>query len=158
MVKLQLLHFCANAFFFCLTPLGGFDVEIDALKPAVVYSIQWEAEWTRDQILLQLRHRKWAVGIATALETQTIRMGGGLGYECMCDRRLLGRWAQGKGVFRGVQQTGKHTENKEDKGIGYMTGTGESLADNTHSHEQTYGGRRGHFGFHRPVILSCFVT
>lgn len=38
-----------------------------------------------------------------------------------------------------------------------MTGTGESLTD-THSHEQTYGGRRGHFGFHRPVILSCFVT
>lgn len=28
----------------------------------------------------------------------------------------------------------------------------------THSHQQTYGGRRGHFGFHRPVILSCFVT
>ena len=41
--------------------------------------------------------------------------------------------ARGKGVFRGVQQTGKHTENKEDKGVEYMTGTGESLAD-THIH------------------------
>lgn len=42
---------------------------IGALKPAVVYSIQWEAEWTRVQILPHLRHRKWAVGMATALET-----------------------------------------------------------------------------------------
>lgn len=37
---------------FCLTPLGGagVDVEIDALKPAVDYSVQWEAEWTQVQI------------------------------------------------------------------------------------------------------------
>lgn len=27
-----------------------------------------------DQILSQLRHRKWAVGMATAPETQTIRV------------------------------------------------------------------------------------
>lgn len=37
-----------------------------------------------------------------------------------------------------------------------MTGTGESLT-HTQSHGQTYGGRRGHFGFHRPVILSCLL-
>lgn len=29
---------------------GGGYMEIDALEPAVVYSIQWEAEWTRVQI------------------------------------------------------------------------------------------------------------
>lgn len=69
-----------------------------------------------DQILLQLRHRKWAVGIATALETQTIHMGGG-GFRGVCVRGGCWEWAQGKGVFRGegVQQTGKHSENKEDK-------------------------------------------
>lgn len=39
-----------------------------------------------DQILPQLRHRKWAVGIATALETQTIHMG----VWSVCDERLLG--------------------------------------------------------------------
>lgn len=52
MVQLQLQHFGANAF--SVRPQwgggGGFDMEIDALKPAVVYSIQWEAEWTRVQI------------------------------------------------------------------------------------------------------------
>lgn len=39
-----------------------------------------------DQILPQLRHNKWAVGIATALETQTIHMG----VWGVCDKRLLG--------------------------------------------------------------------
>lgn len=39
-----------------------------------------------DQILPQLRRRKWAVGMATALETQTIHMG----VWSVCDERLFG--------------------------------------------------------------------
>lgn len=39
-----------------------------------------------DQILAQLRHRKWAVGIATTLETQTIHMT----VWDVCDKRMLG--------------------------------------------------------------------
>lgn len=39
-----------------------------------------------DQILPQLRNRKWAVGIATALETQTIH----LGVWGVCNKRLWG--------------------------------------------------------------------
>lgn len=43
-------------------------------------------------------------------------MGGG-GFRGVCVRGGCWEWAQGKGVFRGegVQQTGKHSENKEDK-------------------------------------------
>lgn len=48
MVILQLLHFGANTFF-CPIRLGV-DMEIDALVPAVVYSVQWEAERIRVQI------------------------------------------------------------------------------------------------------------
>lgn len=87
MVTLQLLHPGANAF--SVRPPWGVDMEIDALKPAVVYSIQWEAEWTQIRFSHKLRHRKWAVGIATALETQTIH----LGVWGACGKGL---WAQGK--------------------------------------------------------------
>ena len=45
MAILQPLHFGANAF--SVRTLWGIDVEIGALEPAVVYSIQWEAEWTQ---------------------------------------------------------------------------------------------------------------
>lgn len=60
-----------------------------------------------DQILLQLRHRKWAVGIATALETQTIHMGGGVS-GCVCERRLLG-----VGAGQGCVQRGRGAADRQ---------------------------------------------
>lgn len=40
------LHFGANAF--SVSALWeGFDMEIAALKPAIFYCIQWEAEWAQ---------------------------------------------------------------------------------------------------------------
>lgn len=79
-----------------------------------------------DQILPQLRQKVGCWHSNGSRNTDHTYRGFGV-----CVTRGCWEWAQGKGVFRGVQQTGKHTENKE--GIGYMTGTGESLAD-THIH------------------------
>lgn len=38
-----------------------------------------------------------------------------MGVWGVCDKRLLGVGTKDGCVWKGVQQTGKHTENKEDK-------------------------------------------
>lgn len=106
-----------------------------------------------DQILPQQRHRKWAVGIATALETQTIHLGG---FGCVW-QEVDGSGHKGRVCWEGGS---KQANTLRTKKIRYRIYDryGWEPRRHTHSHEQTYGGRRGHFGFHRPVILSCFVT
>lgn len=64
-----------------------------------------------DQILLQLRHRKVGCWHSNG-SRNTDHTCGGFGVRVA---RGCWEWAQGKGVFGGVQQTGKHTENREDK-------------------------------------------
>lgn len=54
-------------YFFLSDPLGV-DIEIDACS-CLQYPVGGRVDSSSDQILPQLRHRKWAVGIATALET-----------------------------------------------------------------------------------------
>lgn len=100
--------------------------------------------------------------MATAPETQTVHTGSG---ERVDDERLVGEWARGEGgVFgkRGVGERGgcskqaknfkskkkrrRHTENVEDKVLGYMTGTGESLTDaqsHGHTHMEAGGATLG---------------
>lgn len=75
----------------------------------------------------------------------------------MCNKRLLGV-GTGTGVFGGgAANRQTHWEQRRLRYRIYDR-YGWEPRRHTHSHEHTYGGRQGHFGFHRPVILSCFVT
>lgn len=102
--------------------------------------------------------------MATAPETQTVHAGSG---ECVDDERLVGEWARGEGGVFGKRESGiggegrgaanrqkisnhkrrrRHTENVEDKVLGYMTGTGESLTDaqsHGHTHMEAGGATLG---------------
>lgn len=62
-----------------------------------------------DQILPQLRHRKWAVGIATTLETQTIHMG----VWGVCDKRQLGMGATGRVCLEGCNKQANTLRTKK---------------------------------------------
>lgn len=87
------------------------------------------------QILPQLRHRNWAVGIATALETETIHLRG-LGVR---DKRLLGVDGGEGCVQRGAANRQTRGEHRRLE-IGYMTGTGENLADKHMNRHMEAGG------------------
>lgn len=117
------------------------------------YPVGGRVDSSSDQILPQQRLRKWAVGIATALETQIIH----LGVLGVCDKRLMGVGTRKRVCWKGGSKQANTLRTKKIRFRIYDR-YGWEPRRHTRSHEQTYGGRRGHFGFHRPVILSCSVT
>lgn len=151
MVKLQLLHLGANVFS-APPPLGTDDGNRRFRACSCLqYPVGGRVDSSLYQILPQLRHRNWAVGIATALETETIHLRG-LG----CARQEV----VGSGRRRRVCSKGcsKQANTGRTQKIGNRIYDRYGWEPRRQTHEQTYGGRRGNFGFHRPVILSCFVT